>query len=117
MFKTMSLAAALAVAAGAAQAATPQVKYDDLDLGRPTEAQAYKTRVARAVERTCEREATSSSSYAAQKHDCERRTSAAVTAALPEDVRTAYLGALNGKASDALTRARLATAETSTTAR
>lgn len=117
MIRTMGLCAAAMLAAGAAQAATPQVKYDDLDLGRPADAQVYKARIARAVDRTCEREATSGTSYAQQKLTCERRVRTELTAALPEEVRTVYAAALNGQASDALTRARLAAAATSTTAR
>lgn len=107
MSKMMSavLAATAMLTAGAAAAATAP-GYGDLDLGRPSDAKAYRARIDRVADRACE--SASGLNAAQQMFECRARTRATLTAALPQDVRTVYQAALNGQASDALARARLA---------
>lgn len=103
-------AASLCLAAGAAQAASPAPGYDDLDLGRPKDAQTYRMRLQRATDRICERENATGYNYA-QRYECQARTGKSLMEAMPQDVRTIYLGALKGQASDKLARARLAASD------
>ncbi len=101
MIRTMT-AAALALtllAAGAAAAAADAAKaprFDDLDLSRPRDAQAYSGRVARAAEAACERQSTGFGS-GQEMFECRNRMRAALVAAMPAAARTTYTAALDGR--------------------
>ncbi len=102
-------AAGILLTAGAAAAAPSTPGYDDLDLGRPGDAAAYRHRVDLASEWKCEREDPSGFNPNA-KVACQARARQAAMAAMPEETRVVYQAALKGQASDRLARARLAAA-------
>ena len=100
-------ATAILLTAGAANAAPAAPGYDDLDLGRPADARAYRTRVQMAAERLCEREDPTGFNPTAN-FACQSRMKQGAVAAMPQEVRAIYQAALTGQASDKLARARLA---------
>ena len=90
-----ALAAVVALSAGAAHAGEGlSIRYDDLDLSRPSEALTFQQRVDKAAKSWCRKEPLRTGTRIKDISACKARAAQAVVEQMPKARAAAYLAAL-----------------------